>query len=165
MLERLVRQVGENPQLDQWDPPLCGDIDIRIDGDGVWHCQGTPFPRPALVQLFASVLRAEADGHHYLVTPVEKWRIQVEDVAFVLTDLVLEGGQWWLVGSAGLRCPVTAEHPWQLRDGVPYVALWHGTWGKLARPLYYRLAEQVALNQQEYGVWLGSQWCVLGEKE
>ncbi|MBY6185789.1 DUF1285 domain-containing protein [Marinobacter hydrocarbonoclasticus] len=162
MIDRLVRQVGENPKLDSWDPPLCGDIDIEIDRDGVWHCQGTPFARLALVQLFASVLRREDDGHHYLVTPVEKWRVRVQDAPFVITELTEDEQGWWLLGPHGLRCPVSEAHSWQVRDGVPYVQLWHGTEGKISRALYYRLAQQAEARNGEYGVWLGSCWCVLG---
>ncbi len=163
MIERLVRQVGDNPRLDEWDPPLCGDIDIEIDQDGVWYCQGTPFRRPELVRLFASVLRAEPDGHHYLVTPVEKWRIRVQDAPFLITDLEEAEGQWWLTGPHGVRCPVTEAHPWRLQQGVPYVRLWHGNLGKLSRALYYRLAEAAICRDGQYGVVLGGQWCVLGE--
>ncbi|MBY5920123.1 DUF1285 domain-containing protein [Ferrimonas balearica] len=165
MIERLVRQVGENPKLDSWDPPLCGDIDIEIDREGNWYCQGEPFRRPALVQLFASVLRAESDGHHYLVTPVEKWRVRVQDAPFLLTELESDDGQWWLNGPNGVRCPVSDDHPWLLKQGIPYVRLWHGMLGKISRALYYRLAEQAECRDGEYGVQLGAQWCVLGEKE
>ncbi|MBY5991875.1 DUF1285 domain-containing protein [Ferrimonas balearica] len=163
MIERLAKQIGEHPKLDSWDPPLCGDIDIEIDRDGVWHCQGSPFSRPALVRLFASVLRCEADGHHYLVTPAEKWRIRVQDAPFLITEVTEQNGRWWLHSPLGLRCPVSEDHPWQLRGGIPYVRLWHGNLGRIARPLYYRLAEQALERDGQYGLMLGAHWCPLGE--
>ena len=68
-----------------WDPPYCGDLDIRIARDGMWWYLGTPIGRKELVHLFASVLKLE-DGRHYLVTPVEKIGITVDDAPFVAVD-------------------------------------------------------------------------------
>ncbi|MEM7261286.1 MAG: DUF1285 domain-containing protein, partial [Planctomycetota bacterium] len=77
----------ENPSFtaadtSRWNPDLCGDIDLTIDSEVTWNYQGSPLDRPALVQLFASVLRRESDGEYYLVTSVEKVRIEVADVPF-----------------------------------------------------------------------------------
>lgn len=86
------------PPVEHWDPPLSGDIDIRIARDGTWYHEGAAIERPALVRLFAGLLKREGD-EYFLVTPVEKWRIQVEDAPFVL--VVLEprvdarGGDNW----------------------------------------------------------------------
>ncbi|WP_051201843.1 DUF1285 domain-containing protein [Ferrimonas senticii] len=162
MLERLVKQIGEHPKLDQWQPPLCGDIDINIDGDGRWYCQGAPMQRQRLAQLFASVLRCEADGQYYLVTPQEKWRVQVADLPFVLTDYQCVGGTVRFTGTMGVVVELSAAHRWQLRDGLPAVELWHGNWARLSRPLYYQFAEQAELRDGCYGVDLNGHWCVLG---
>ncbi|GAA5187638.1 DUF1285 domain-containing protein [Ferrimonas gelatinilytica] len=185
MLERLTTQVGEHPKLALWDPPLCGDIDIEIDREGVWHSQGSPITRERLVRLLASVLRREADGHYYLVTPVEKWRIRVQDKPFLLTELrygkdpesaaeVPEtdlatvqqddsgGRRWWLMGPLGVALPVGPSHPWTLAGELPCILLWHGNQGRLGRNLYYRLAQQASLRNGEYGVELNGQWCPLG---
>ncbi|QIZ76406.1 DUF1285 domain-containing protein [Ferrimonas lipolytica] len=162
MLERLITQVGEHPKLELWQPPLCGDIDIRIDREGQWHCQGTPFNRDRMVRLFASVLRREQDGDYYLVTPVEKWRLQVDDLPFVLTQLHSDDHGSTLSGPLGIECKVNSDHPWQLIDGIPAVRLWHGNWARLSRPLYYQLADKALSRGNELGIELAGQWCVLG---
>ncbi|WP_322853379.1 DUF1285 domain-containing protein [Marinobacter sp. X15-166B] len=78
-----VQQVSSGgkslPPVDTWTPELSGDIDIRITRDGQWLYRGVPLKREAITRLFATILRREEDGEYYLVTPVEKWRIQVED--------------------------------------------------------------------------------------
>lgn len=70
-----------------WNPPFCGDLDIRIKADGTWFYLGTPIGRRPLVELFASVLRKDEDGKTYLVTPVEKIGITVDDAPFVAVDI------------------------------------------------------------------------------
>src|SRR5512139_91719 len=74
------------PPVEQWNPPFCGDIDMRIDADGAWYYQGTPIGRPALVRLFASVLKREGDKY-FLVTPVEKVGLIVVDAPFLAVEL------------------------------------------------------------------------------
>src|SRR5471032_1071065 len=74
------------PPVERWNPPFCGDIDMRIAADGTWYYQKTPIGRPALVKLFASVLKREGDKY-FLVTPVEKVGIVVEDVPFLAVEL------------------------------------------------------------------------------
>src|ERR1700759_5197573 len=76
------------PPVHLWNPPFCGDIDMRIARDGTWFYAGSPIGRPALVKLFASILRQDPDGL-MLVTPVEKVRIQVEDAPFLAVELVV----------------------------------------------------------------------------
>ena len=73
------------PPVEQWNPPFCGDIDMEIQRDGTWFYEGTPIGRPALVKLFASILIRE-DGKYFLVTPVEKVGIRVQDAPFVAVD-------------------------------------------------------------------------------
>lgn len=77
---------GDLPPLHLWHPPLSGDIDILIRANGEWQHEGAPIQRHSLVRLFASILRREDDGEYYLVTPVEKWRIQVEDQPLQIVD-------------------------------------------------------------------------------
>jgi uncharacterized protein len=78
------------PPVERWEPPFCGDIDMVIRRDGSWYYMGSPIGRPALVELFASVLRKDADGRTYLVTPVEKLGITVEDAHFTAVEAVIE---------------------------------------------------------------------------
>lgn len=88
-LEAAAKSAKGGP--DSWNPPFCGDIDMRIAADGTWFYQGSPIGRKALVQLFSRVLRREADGSTYLVTPVEKVRITVADAAFVAVEMIVDG--------------------------------------------------------------------------
>src|SRR4030088_1619807 len=81
------------PPVHLWDPPFCGDLDMRIAGDGTWFYMGTPIGRPALVRLFSTILKRE-DGKHFLVTPVEKVGIRVDAAPFMAVEVVREGGGW-----------------------------------------------------------------------
>jgi hypothetical protein len=77
------------PPVDQWNPEFCGDIDIRIARNGSWYHEGRPFLRPSLVRLLSSILKREGDDY-FLVSPVEKMRIQVEDVPFIAVGMTQE---------------------------------------------------------------------------
>ena len=74
------------PPVHLWNPPFCGDLDMRIAGDGTWYYMGTPIGRPALVRLFSTILKREG-GKHFLVTPVEKVGIRVDDAPFLAVEL------------------------------------------------------------------------------
>ena len=78
------------PPVHLWNPPFCGDLDMRIAGDGTWFYMGTPIGRPALVRLFSTILKRE-NGKHFLVTPVEKVGIRVDDAPFLAVEMVREG--------------------------------------------------------------------------
>ncbi|WP_313327836.1 DUF1285 domain-containing protein, partial [Stutzerimonas balearica] len=78
------------PPVHLWNPPFCGDLDMRVARDGTWYYLGTPIGRPAMVRLFSSVLRRD-DDRYFLVTPVEKVGIQVEDAPFVANRLDVLG--------------------------------------------------------------------------
>jgi hypothetical protein len=93
-LAALVAEAGKPAQarpVERWNPPYCGEIDIRIAADGAWYYRGSAITREALVRLFASILRREADGSHVLVTPVEKVGITVEDAPFLAVEVAVEG--------------------------------------------------------------------------
>lgn len=93
-LAALVEQAGKAAQarpVERWNPPYCGEIDIRIAADGTWFYRGSAIAREALVRLFASILRREDDGSHVLVTPVEKVGIAVEDAPFLAVEVAVEG--------------------------------------------------------------------------
>ena len=77
--------------VDRWEPDFCGDIDMEIKADGTWFYQGSPIGRAAMAQLFSTVLRKDEDGETYLVTPVEKLRIRVEDAPFIAVGMDIEG--------------------------------------------------------------------------
>jgi hypothetical protein len=79
------------PPVERWNPPFCGDIDMEIRADGTWFYMGTPIGRQPLVRLFSTVLRKDEDGRTYLVTPVEKVGIRVQDAPFVAVEMVVSG--------------------------------------------------------------------------
>src|SRR5918994_7066803 len=87
-----MAQERKLPPVERWDPPYCGDSLMRIARDGTWFHEGRPITRPAMVRLFASILRREPDGGFVLVTPVEKLAIDVEDAPFVAVELKSDGG-------------------------------------------------------------------------
>lgn len=91
LISRAAEQTGGAarglPPVDRWNPAFCGDLDMEIRSDGSWFYLGTPIARPALVRLFSTVLRKDEDGRTYLVTPVEKLGIRVEDVPFLAVEM------------------------------------------------------------------------------
>ena len=88
----LTSQAGDRPApVESWDPPYCGDIGMRIRADGQWLYQGSPIGRIALVKLFARVLRRDADGRTYLVTPAEKVDVAVDDAPFLGVEMEVAG--------------------------------------------------------------------------
>ena len=93
-LAALVAEAGKaapSRPVERWNPPYCGEIDMRIGADGGWSYRGSPIGREALVRLFASILRREPDGRHVLVTPVEKVGITVDDAPFLAVEVMAEG--------------------------------------------------------------------------
>ncbi|MEH6564520.1 MAG: DUF1285 domain-containing protein [Halopseudomonas sp.] len=150
-----------------WTPELSGEMDMRITRDGTWYHEGDPIERKALSQLFASILRLDDDGRYYLVTPVERWGIQVDDVPFVATRLQVSGeGQGQrLIFTTNLEDEVTvdAEHPIRVEvDGQtgepsPYVLVRGNLEALISRNLFYELAERAVEkgegDRARLGVW------------
>ncbi|WP_309083330.1 DUF1285 domain-containing protein [Chelativorans sp.] len=91
LVARATRAGKGAPPVERWNPPFCGDLDMEIRADGTWFYLGTPIGRMPLVQLFSSVLRKDEDGKTYLVTPVEKVGIRVEDAPFVAVEMAATG--------------------------------------------------------------------------
>ncbi|WP_174801612.1 DUF1285 domain-containing protein [Martelella limonii] len=103
--------------VDKWEPEFCGDIDMEIRRDGAWYYQGTPIGRARLAQLFSTVLRKDEDGETYLVTPVEKLRIKVEDAPFLAVGMERDDADTLLIRTnMGDEVAVGDEHP--LRFGI-----------------------------------------------
>src|SRR5690349_11944551 len=138
------------PPVHLWNPPFCGDLDMRIASDGTWFYMKTPIGRPALVKLFASVLKRE-DGKYFLVTPVEKCGITVDDAPFLAVELKIEQGDQGRV--LNFRTNVDdwvacgPEHrlrfePEPDTGGLkPYLHVRRDQWAKVTRPLFYGLVE------------------------
>ena len=144
--QQISSQNAALPPVDKWDPDFCGDIDIQIKHDGTWFYMGTPIGRKALVKLFASVLKREND-HYFLVTPVEKVGIQVEDVPFIITQWHKEGGKLALTTNTGDDLIVSSENPIQLfadkktTATLPYALVRRNLWARLHQNVFYQLAE------------------------
>jgi hypothetical protein len=165
------------PPIERWNPPDCGDVDIVIDREGVWHHEGRPIRRAALVRLFASVLRREGE-RHVLVTPVEKLGIKVEDAPFLAVEMAVEeGGQGpVLVFRTNLddlvRCD--KEHPLRFDAQAggelrPYIYVRRGLWARLTRAVFLDLAERaeerVVEGRAVYGVASGGAFFTLAPAE
>jgi hypothetical protein len=154
-----------------WNPPFCGDLDIRIARDGTWFYLGTPIGRPALVKLFSNILKLE-DGKYFLVTPVEKVGITVEDGPFVAVDFTADGAGAAQVltfeTQVGDKVVAGAEHPIRVaRDAnsgepAPYVMVRAGLEARIDRKSFYRLVElgvhQPHHGTQWFGLWSGGQF-------
>jgi hypothetical protein len=152
------------PPVHLWNPPFCGDLDMRIAQDGTWFYMGTPIGRPALVRLFSTILKREG-AKHFLVTPVEKVGIRVDDAPFLAVEMLDETGErgrvlrfrtnvddWVSCDAAhGLRFVAAA-------DGglTPYLHVRADLWAKVTRALYYDLVdmgeERVVDGRQMFGV-------------
>jgi uncharacterized protein len=91
LISRAVTSGKGLPPVERWNPPFCGDIDMAIKADGTWFYMGTPIGRAPLVRLFSTVLRKDEDGRTYLVTPVEKVGITIEDAPFTAVEMAREG--------------------------------------------------------------------------
>lgn len=153
-LDALQAQVAgkrnfDNPPLDQWHPPLSGDIDITIRADGSWWHEGGLIERPEIVRLFASILRREADGEYYLVTPGEKWRLQVEAHALLITEIDRRGKDLVATLNTGKQVVLDSAHGLFLdaeRDGVAAMHLDHGLTALCSRAAWYRLVDMAEGN-------------------
>src|ERR1700741_538023 len=146
----LPRENKGLPPVERWNPPFCGDIDMRIGADGTWFYQKTPIGRPALVKLFASVLKREGDKY-FLVTPVEKCGITVDDAPFMAVEMRVEDGEGGRVlhfrtnVDDWVACgPEHALHfePEPDTGGLkPYLHVRRDLWAKVTRALFYDLVE------------------------
>lgn len=151
-LARSVRQAARKgpPPVHLWNPPFRGDLDMRIARDGTWFYLGTPINRPELVKLFASIIRRDGDDY-FLVTPVEKVGITVEDAPFVAIDFRVEGAgdaavitfetNVGDVVEAGEKNPIRVEEDPETREPSPYVHVRRGLEALIDRKSFYRLVD------------------------
>ncbi len=138
------------PPVHLWNPPFCGDLDMRIAADGTWHYLKTPIGRPALVKLFASVLKREGDKY-FLVTPVEKCGIVVEDAPFLAVELKVDEGPGgkllhfrtnvddWV--ACGPDHALRFEPERETGGLKPYLLVRRNLWARVKRALFYDLVE------------------------
>lgn len=165
-LAELQRLIDERrlPPVDRWNPERCGHSGMRIGRDGTWYHDGQPIRRPAMVRLFSTVLRREADGRHVLVTPVEMLEIEVEGTAFRAVEMHSEGeGRGRQIAfrlDSGDAVILGPEHPLRIVPGEhgpsPRLLVRHGLEAELTRPVYYELAElALAEGGDPPGIWSG----------
>jgi hypothetical protein len=131
------------PPVERWNPAYCGEIDMRIAADGVWHYNGSPITRPALVRLFSTVLRKDPD-RYVLVTPVERVGIVVDDVPFLAVEMAVDGAgfdrQIAFRTNVDDLVQLGPEHPLRFEEdetgGVkPYVRVRGELWARVTRAL------------------------------
>jgi len=161
-LEKLTQQLNDfadiqqqaMPPVEKWDPPFCGDMDLTIKADGQWFYMGTPFKRHRLVKLLASVLKKEGDNY-YLVTPVEKIGITVEDAPLMLTEWQwLDDEQLTMQAKTNLDdvFVLDASHPLSISaNGNLYVIVRRNITAKVHRNVYYQWVELAEERTTEQG--------------
>lgn len=167
-LASFAKQVGEQtfPPVEKWNPDFCGDIDMRIASDGTWFYMGTPIGRENMVRLFASVLRKDEDGKTYLVTPVEKIGITVDDAHFVAVsvDIAGEGDDLTLCFTTNVGDQVIAGPDHAIYVDVdadsgeprPYLHVRGRLEALISRNVYYELIERGRLDERS-----GMSTCVI----
>ena len=165
------------PPVHLWNPPFCGDLDMRIAGDGSWYYMGTPIGRPALVRLFSTILKREGDKY-FLVTPVEKVGIRVDDAPFMAVEMRKEADQRgpllhfrtnvddWVACDADHRLRF---EPGESRGPTPYLHVRADLWAKVTRALYYELVdmgeERVIDGKVMFGLESGGTFFAMADAE
>lgn len=162
-----------------WNPPFCGDIDMRIASDGTWYYLNSPIGRKPLVQLFASVMRRDEDMRYYLVTPVEKCGIRVDDAPFLAVAMAVAGAgrEQLITFTTNLDDEVTVDAAHPLRFAAeaetqglkPYVLVRGRLEALVARPIFYDLVALGAVERQDavdwFGVWSGGRFWSMARAE
>ncbi|WP_170571320.1 DUF1285 domain-containing protein [Ruegeria atlantica] len=155
------------PPVHLWNPPFCGDLDIRIAKDGTWSYLGSPINRFELVKLFSSILKKE-DGKYFLVTPVEKVGITVEDAPFIAVDFDLEGEGTTQtlsfttdvgdVATAGSDHPIRIVTDPDTEEPSPYILIRANLEARIDRKSFYRLVDIAEHKGDWFGVWSSGQF-------
>ncbi len=161
-LNEVVKAKGP-PPVHLWNPPFCGDINMRIAADGLWYYMNSPIGRMPLVKLFSSILRLDDDGKFYLITPVEKCGILVDDAPFLAVRMRVDGlGQSqiiYLETQVEDEVAVGPEHPLHFKneqhtEGLkPYVLIRRNLEALVARALFYDLVALGTVEGDWFGVW------------
>lgn len=178
-IARLTSEIPEMglPPVHLWNPPFCGDIDMRIARDGSWHYMKTPIGRKRMVKLFSKVLRRDEDGKFYLVTPVEKLGVTVDDAPFVAVEMRAEGvgrAQVLLFRTnvddevaAGADRPIRVAVDPETGEPSPYILVRDRLEALISRAVFYQMVDLgVEIRQGDahlFGVWSGGAFFPLGE--
>ena len=171
-LDEIARLVEKRkiPPVTSWDPKKTGNSEMRIAADGKWYHQGGEITRPAMIRAFSSLLRRDADGSHWLVTPHEKMAIEIDEAPLIAVEVQIEGTGEARTLAFRLNSDdlviAGPDHTIELRRALPYLHVRDGLWAKLARPVYYELA-QLALdeNPARPGLFSGGVFFSMGAAE
>ncbi|MEZ5840288.1 MAG: DUF1285 domain-containing protein [Hyphomicrobiales bacterium] len=166
-LAALVARAGPQralPPIEKWNPPYCGAIDMRIAADGQWFYMGSPIGRMPLVRLFASVLKREGDDF-FLVTPVEKVGIRVDDAPFLAVEMFAEGegaeARLTFRTNVGDLVAAGADHPPRFATEAetgglkPYIEVRAGLEALVSRSLVHDLVARAEIRNEAFGIWSG----------
>ncbi len=135
------------PPVNDWNPDLCGDIDMRICRDGRWLYNGSPIGRESMVRLFSTILRHDEDDCFYMVTPVEKVRIQVDDAPFLIIGMSVENDRIIFTTNVGDQVVLDEDHPIRVQEDsetsepAPYIRVRDRLDGLIHRNVFYQLVE------------------------
>ena len=157
-----------SPPVENWNPRFCGDIPMRIASDGLWYYMNSPIGRLPLAKLFSSILRLDHDGRYYLVTPVEKCGITVDDAPFCAVRMRVDGrgrGQViYLETTVEDEVAIGPEHALRFVDedatgGLkPYVVIRRKLEALVSRALFYDLVELGVVEGEWFGIWSSGQF-------
>lgn len=151
---------GGLPPVDKWNPPFCGDLDMRIARDGTWFYMGTPIGRPELARLFSTIIRKDGDDY-FLVTPVEKVGITVDDAPFVAVDFERVGDDLLFTTNMGDEALAGPDHPIRVErdpdtgEPSPYINIRRNLEALIDRKSFYRLVEIGTHAEHEGAQWFG----------
>jgi uncharacterized protein len=182
-LARVARDLGQEvngdrklPPIHLWHPDLCEGVDMRIGRDGTWYYMGSPIGRKPMVRLFSTIMRREDDDHYYVVTPVEKVRVVVEDAPFVAVYVEIEGegAEQRLTFRtnvddhvvAGPAHPIRVEIDGETGEPSPYVHVRDRLDALIGRSVFYELVElsveRIVDGDAVYGVWSEGEFFPVG---
>lgn len=175
LLAQIARSGNGLPPVHLWNPDFCGDIDMRIARDGTWFYLGTPIGRKPMVRLFSTIIRRDGDDY-FLITPVEKVGIKVDDAPFVAVLLDVEGsGESQLlrftthvddVVEAGPDHPLRIDLDPQTQEPAPYILVRNNLDALIHRNVFYQLVDLAVVREIDgrrwLGVWSGGEFFPIG---
>ena len=157
---------GELPPVEKWNPPLCENIEMQISKDGKWSFMNSPIGREKMVRLFSSVLRLDPDGFYYLVTPVEKIKINVADKPFVIVtydkEKIDKKETFFFQTNVGDVVPLNSSHPLRVafskttNEPSPYLLVRKNLEGLVSRNVFYQLVQEANIDQSSKELYIES---------
>jgi len=176
LLAQIPKSEKGLPPVHLWNPDFCGHIDMRIARDGTWYYLGTPIGRKPMVKLFSTIIRRDGDDY-FLITPVEKVGIKVDDAPFVAVDVLAEGeDEAQLLRFvtnvddevvAGVEHPIRFELDPLTQEPAPYVHVRANLEALIHRNVFYQLVELAVPREIDgqiwFGIWSGGQFFPIGQ--